>query len=123
MRRVLGLLALLAAAGCAGRWLSVEQPIRPLPTRPPRDYRVVLRNDSVVVLHNAVVRNDSLVEVVRGETDQATSLATRGVDLLDIVRLEAWQSGGERDAGLVTLGLVTAGVGFLVLLALTVPHD
>lgn len=99
MTRVRGLLVLLATAGCAGRWLSVDQPILPLPTRPPRDYRVVLRNDSVLVLHDAVVRNDSLVEVARGEPSQAKPPALRGVDLGDVLRVEAWQPGGERIAG------------------------
>ncbi len=75
-----------------------------------------------MVLHDALVRNDSLVERSREQNSGATA-PPRGVDLLDVVRLEEWQSGGERDAGLVTVGLVTAGVGFLVLLALTVPND
>ena len=122
MRRVPGLLVLLVAAGCGGRWMSVEQPIRPLPTRPPRDYRVVLRNDSVVVLHNAVVRNDSLVEVVRGEgePDQATSPATRGVDLADAAQVETWQPRGERIGGGVALGVVAGFLAFIVAVGLAV---
>ena len=119
MRRVPGLLVLLAAAGCAGRWLSVEQPIRPLPTRPARDYRVVLRNDSVLVLHNAVVRNDSLVEVVRGEPE-ATSPGTRGVDLADAAQVETWQPRGERIAGGVSLGIVAGILAFGVAIGLLV---
>jgi hypothetical protein len=120
VRRVLGLLVLLAGASCAGRWLSVDQPIRPLPNRPPRDYRVVLRNDSVLVLRDAVVRNDSLVEVARGELSQATSPATRGVDLADAVQVEAWQPGGERIGGGVALGIVAAVVALLTAIGLAV---
>lgn len=74
---------------------------------------MVLRNDSVLVLHNAVVRNDSLVEVVLGEPGQATSPAPRGVDLADVVRVESWQPGGERITGGVVLGIV-AVVGALI---------
>ncbi|HYL56314.1 MAG TPA: hypothetical protein VEU73_12150 [Gemmatimonadales bacterium] len=103
MRRVLGLLVLLAAAGCAGRWMSVDQPIRPLPTPPPRDYRVVLRNDSILILHDAVLRNDSLVELPRQPNDSGVQPSC-GVDMLDVVRVEVWQSRGERMTGTIVLG-------------------
>ena len=112
MRRVPGLLVLVAAAGCAGRWLSVDQPILPLPNRPPRDYRVVLRNDSVLVLHDAMVRNDSLVEVARP--------AARGVDLADVVRVESWQPGGERITGGVALGIVAVVAALITAIGLAV---
>lgn len=118
--RVLFVLVLAAATGCGGRWLSVDQPILPLPTRPPRDYRVVLRNDSVLVLHNAVVRNDSLVEVTRGEPSQPERPATRGVDLADVVQVEAWQPGGERATGGVALGIVAVVLAFLTAIGLAV---
>ena len=116
MRPVLFVLVLAAATGCGGRWLSVEQPILPLPTRPPRDYRVVLRNDSVLVLHDAVVRNDSLVEVARGEPSQTERPVLRGVDLADVVQVEAWQPGGERIAGgvIVTLLAIGATIAYII---------
>lgn len=121
MRRVLVVLVLVAATGCAGRWLSVDQPIRPSPTRPPRDYRVVLRNDSVLILHSAVFRDDSLVEL-RQRNDSGVQ-PSRGVDMLDVVRVEAWSPGAERTAGgvIVTLlaGLLT--VAYLLLRGLGGP--
>ena len=120
MRRALGLLVLLAAAGCAGRWLRVDQPILPLPTRPPRDYRVVLRNDSVLVLRDAVVRNDSLVEVARGEPSQREGPTLRGVDLGDVMQAEAWQPGGERVTGGVALGFVAVVLAFFTAIGLAV---
>jgi len=120
VRRVVVVLVLVAATGCAGRWLSVDQPILPLPNRPPRDYRVVLRNDSVLVLRNAVVRNDSLVEVARGEPGQAARPATRGVDLADVGQVEAWQPGGERITGGVALGILAVVGAVLTAIGLAI---
>jgi hypothetical protein len=81
---------------------------------------VVLRNDSVLVLHNAVVRNDSLVEVVRGEPDQATSPARRGVDLADAAQVETWQPRGERIGGGIALGVVAGILAFGLAIGLLV---
>lgn len=99
---------LLALAGCAGRWLEVSES-RSLPRdRTARDYRITLRNDSVVVLHDAISRDDSLVEVSR-EPPRAVALA-------DIAHLESWQPGGERVAGTVTLTLlaILAAIGYII---------
>jgi hypothetical protein len=105
------MLLLLAATGCAGRWMAVNEPsrIRPTTVGPGRDYRVVLRNDSTVVLRNAGLHNDSLVEVPSG----------RAVALVDAAHVEFWQSKGERVAGGITLTLVGALVGFITFIGLT----
>jgi hypothetical protein len=72
----------------------------------------VLRNNSVLVLHDAVVRNDSLVEVAGPET--------RGVDLAEVIQVESWQPGGERITGGVALGIVVGVVALLTALGLAV---
>jgi len=92
------LVALLWLWGWAGHWVEVTEPggsvIR---DEYPRDFRVVLQNDSVVTLRDAIVRDDSLVETGGG--------APCGVALADVVRLEQWQSRGERVTGGVALAL------------------
>ena len=110
MRIVPALLALLCLWGCAGHWMEVTEPggsaIR---DQYPRDFRVVLRNDSVVTLRDAIVRNDSLVETGGG--------APRGVALADVVRLEQWQSRGERMTGWAALALVGSLIVSILLIA------
>lgn len=81
----MSLLALLLATGCAGRWLAVPEPSRMQPSKPGprRDYRVVLRSDSVVMLLDAVVRDDSIVELPSGEPGLERAGPPRGVALAD----------------------------------------
>lgn len=67
----------------------------------------------MVVLHDAVIRNDSLVELPRDPSDRNAPHAEpplRGVDLADVVRIEQWQSRGERITGGAVL-IVLAGLG------------
>lgn len=83
----------------------------------PRDYRAVLRNDSVVVLRGAIARNDSVVEVSTAPTSGESPSPARGVAMADVVRLEQWQQGGERVVGGTLLAVVTGSVALLVWLA------
>ena len=109
---------MVATTGCAGRWMAVTDPVAKLARDAyPRDYRVVLRHDSAVVLLDAVVRNDGVVEVPIGETRRERAGPPRGVALADVVRLELWQSGGERVSGGVALGLVAGVIAFIAILA------
>lgn len=105
----MGVAVLLALAGCTGRWLEVSES-RSLPRdRTAHDYRIMLRNDSVVVLHDAISRNDSLVEV-SGATPRAVALG-------DIAHLESWQPGGERVTGGIALTIVAGLLGFIYVIA------
>ncbi len=107
----LGVLLLLAATGCGGRWLALSDPTRIQPSAlgPRRDYRVVLRNDSTVVLFDAVVRNDSIVEVSENGAVPEHPGPLRAVALADAVCVELWQPAGERIAGGVGL-IIVAGL-------------
>ena len=99
------MVAVFAGGGCAGRWLTLGEPVaRQARDRHPRDYRVVLRGDSMVLMHDAVVRDDSLVEVGGG---------SHAVALADVQRVDLWQSGGERVTGVVGLGLVAGLFGLI----------
>lgn len=104
MSRYMRMLLLLTATGCAGRWMELPEPIRPARRPVPLSYRVVLLNDSVVVLHDALIRNDSIVEAP--DTSPARIGAPRAVALADAAVVEQWQPGGERIAGGVTLSIV-----------------
>ena len=117
LSRTFGLLALLGAAGCAGRWMRVGEPNIVLRDRYPRDFRVTLRNDSVIVLREAVARNDSLVEVPSGATGRARVGSSRAVALADVERLDLWQEGGERVAGGVAVGLMGGVIALIAILA------
>lgn len=121
----MGVLTLLAAAGCAGRWMTVPEPgrIRQPAVGPRRDYRVVLRNDSIVVLLDAVVRDDSIVELPSGQTSLERAGPPRGVALADVAQVELWQPGSERVVGGVTVTVVAvlAVVGYLFFRSLTGP--
>lgn len=123
--RCLSMLLLLAATGCAGRWMAVPQPSRMGPTTvgPGRDYRVVLRNDSTVVLRNAVVRHDSIVELPSGQTNRQRAGPARAVALAEAAHVEFWQSQGERVGGGISLTLVGALAAFITVLALTWRSD
>lgn len=66
----------------------------------------MLRNDSTLVLLDAVVRNDSIVEVPPEQTNIARAGPPRAVALADAVEVELWQSPGERVAGGVGLSIV-----------------
>ena len=107
MRIPPALLALLCLWGCAGRWLEVMEPGGSA-TRDqyPRDFRVVLRNDSVVTLRDAIVRNDSLVELPSEASAGQAEPGPRGVALSDVVRIDQWQPRGERITGGVVLGVL-----------------
>lgn len=109
MSRGVGLLLLLAATSCGGRWVALNDPshLRPA-TGPRRDFRVVLRNDSSVILLDAIVRNDSIVELPNGQTALVRAGAVRSVALADADRVELWQPAGERVAGGLGLGVVAA---------------
>jgi len=98
-------IAACLVGGCAGRWLTAGEPMARLERdRYPKDYRVVLRGDSVIVMHGAAFRDDSLVEVAGG---------SRAVALADVQRLDLWQSGGERVTGAVVLGLLAGLIGLI----------
>jgi hypothetical protein len=117
----MGVLALLAAAGCAGRWMTVPEPGR-LPqdiVGPRRDYRAVLRNDSMVVLLDAVVRGDSIVELPKGQTRLERAGLPRAVALADVAQVELWQPGSERVAGGAALAVlaILAAIGYLIVRA------
>lgn len=114
MSRYLGMLLLLAATGCAGRWMALPEPIRPARRPVPLSYRVVLLNDSVVVLHDALIRNDSIVEVP--DTSLERTSAPRTVALADAAVVEQWQPGGERIAGGISLTIVGGLLLFFYLL-------
>jgi hypothetical protein len=101
MKIVLLLFLSLATSGCTGVWMGQRRPAQQaLADRYPRDVRVTLIDDNIVVLQRAVIQGDSLVESANG--DSATP--STAVALADIQRLEVWQSGGERTAGAVILG-------------------
>ncbi|HYL21613.1 MAG TPA: hypothetical protein VEU74_07615 [Gemmatimonadales bacterium] len=121
MSRLAGALLLLATTGCAGRWMAVPEPgsIRQPAVGPRRDYRAVLRTDSTVVLLDAVVRDDSVVELPSDQTSVQRSHPPRAIALADVVHLEQWQPGGERVAGGTALALVGGLAALLVLIALT----
>ncbi len=112
---------LLAATGCAGRWMELPQPIRPARHPVPVSYRVVLLNDSVVVLHDALIRNDSIVEVPDSGPERFRP--PRAVALADAAVVEQWQPRGERITGGVAVSIVGAVVAFIALLALTWPNN
>ena len=97
-------LLLLTVTGCAGRWMELPEPIRPVRRPVPLSYRLVLLNDSVVVLHEALIRNDSIVEVP--DTSPERTDAPRAVALADAAVVEQWQPGGERIAGGISLTIV-----------------
>jgi hypothetical protein len=115
--RIAAALAILPAAGCAGRWLAVNDVNGQLRNPYPRDYRVALANDSVVIFHKARVRNDSLVEISSEQTQRDSSAPPRAVALYDIRQLELWQSRGERITGSVGLALVAGS--FVLLWAIS----
>ena len=96
----------LAATGCAGRWMAVNEPLRPARRPVALSYRVVLLNDSVVILHDALIRNDGIVEVPGEEATRAGARPPRAVALADAARVERWQPGGQRIAGGVGLSVV-----------------
>ncbi len=103
--------------------MGVEQPIHPSLTFQPRDYRVVLKTDSVVVLHNAVVRDDSLVELASDPNAVQAEPGPRGVALSDVVRIDQWQPRGERITGGVVLSVlaILGTVGYFIFRGLSGP--
>ena len=111
--RLAAALTILPAAGCAGRWLAVTDPNRQLQDPYPRDYRVALANDSVVVLHRARLRHDSVVEISGAQTQRDSSASPRAVALFEIRHLELWQSRGERITGGVGLALAVGILGLV----------
>ena len=115
--RITAALAILPAAGCAGRWLAVKDLNGQLRDPYPRDYRVALANASVVIFHKARMRNDSLVEMSSEQPQRDSSAPPRAVALFDIRQLELWQSGGERVTGSLGLALVTGS--FVLLWAIS----
>jgi hypothetical protein len=115
MSRYLRMLLLLTATGCAGRWMELPEPIRPARRPVPLSYRVVLLKDSVVVLHDALIRNDSIVEVPDSGPERTG--APRAVALADAAVVEQWQPGGERITGGITLTIVGGLLLFFYLLS------
>ena len=111
--RIAAAVAILPATGCAGRWLAVNDLNGQLRDPYPRDYRVALANDSVVVFHKARMRNDSLVEMSSEQTQRDSSAPPRAVALFDIRHLEQWQSRGEQITGGVALALIAAVLGLV----------
>jgi hypothetical protein len=113
----------IAASGCvacAGRWMEVGEPgrIRPSAAGPRRDYRVLLRNDSTVLLLDAVVRNDSIAELPAEQASLKRVAPPRAVALDDVVTLEQWQPAGERIAGGTGLAILAIVAGVLTFAAI-----
>ncbi len=77
----------------------------------------------MVVLHNAVVRDDSLVELPSGPNSGQAEPGLRGVELAYVVRIEQWQPRGERITGGVVLAVlaILGTVVYIVLRGLSGP--
>lgn len=107
--------ALVFAAGfavaCAGRWIEPQS--RELRDRYPRDIRVVLQNDSVVFLHEALLLGDTLIGAASYDRDAAETGRPRAIALAEVQSLARWQSSGERVMG----GSLVALIGALAALA------